>query len=82
VLALEIALAWRSTEDSTCDAPIDPRDELGQSTLGRTAHSCEIHCRLGWNLLERIPNLAGETDLDTPVVPASIESTRHERVST
>jgi hypothetical protein len=38
VLALEVALSWRSAKGSSGDPPPDPRDESGQPALGRTAH--------------------------------------------
>src|SRR6187399_2662043 len=37
VLALEVALAWRSAQGPARDPPPDPRDEPGQPTLGRAA---------------------------------------------
>src|SRR4029453_3771960 len=39
VLALEVTLSGRSTEDLRGDSPPDPGDELGQSAVGRAAHS-------------------------------------------
>jgi hypothetical protein len=37
VLALEVALSWRSAKDTSGDPPPDPRHEPGQSALGRPA---------------------------------------------
>src|SRR5437870_344860 len=39
VLALEIPLSWRPTEDRCGSARADRADECGKSTVGRTANS-------------------------------------------
>src|SRR5512139_152789 len=38
VLALEVALSWRSAKSANGDPAPDPGDEPGQPALGRTAH--------------------------------------------
>src|SRR5713226_6300148 len=38
VLALEVALSWRSAEDTRGDPPPDPGDEPGEPAVGRTTH--------------------------------------------
>ena len=38
VLALEVTQSWWSAKDTRGHPPPDPRDELGQSAVGRTAY--------------------------------------------
>jgi transposase InsO family protein len=42
VLALEIPAAWRETEGSGGDPPVDPDHEYGQPPLGRAPHSRRV----------------------------------------
>src|SRR5438128_7628800 len=42
VLALEISLSWRPTEDRRGPARVDPADERGKSVVGSTTHPWRV----------------------------------------